>query len=897
MALRRLLAVFVLLLSSAFSNAASVSERSPFAQGLWWDPARAGTGFEMFSNAGQAMVIWYTFDKSGRPVWYTAQGSLDTMGAGDWPLLKYRWTNGRKGEPAVAGSLRVNTQNPESATIRWQVEGESGAFQVQPFVASAVLGETDHSGAWYDPANPGWGLSLLERGDVLGGVLYAYDASGEPTWLAGFERGGTSAGVALYANTGSCPSCAYRANAVTLAGRLAFDFTDEKTLRLRTSLGAGWAAGTNIDGASLVQLGRPASLREADRALASFDTEAAFKAFLASGVYGYTRSTGIDFSPAPPSTFSATNIQEAGVDEADVMKSNGRYIYTFEAGPYGAPRAAVRIARVDNDGATLQARATVELSAGNPAYISRSGLYLDDGKLVVLTGGSSSSFNVPYQGSAPYGMMEVTRVEIFGLENPESPVSRWRADIEGTLVSSRRIGSRLYLVSRYFPFVPNFIYGATTPAAMLANQQLIASTPLAAFLPRVRVGEGAAEPLVTPATLFSPPPGTRRPVANMVVVTAIDLAAPRIAQSLAIVGYGEAVYASPSSLFVATSRYDTLDLSGQPLAMLPSFFVTDIHQVRLGADAIGLAGSASIEGALDENPDKAAFRLSDSQGRLRVVTSHPSMWGSSSANRLTVLEPSTRTPGLLRTVSVLPNANRPETLGKPYEMLYSTRFVGERLYAVTFKKVDPLYVVDLGDGTDPRIAGALEIPGFSDYLHPLPGGLLLGFGKDAKPAATSADGQWAWYQGLQLSLYDVSNAGAPREVRRVLLGKRGSDSALLRDHHAFSTLQRPDGSLAIGIPVRIHDGTLPQYGSGDSASYPWKESGVARFEVRAPAGAEPSLTALTPMVTHTPRTTTGTFYDPGSSNGRSILFPAGTVYVGNGQFWRQDAAGNVFGPY
>lgn len=894
MTLRRLLAVLLLLLSSLVSNAAPVSERSPFAQGLWWDPARAGTGFEMFSNAGQAMVIWYTFEKSGRPVWYTAQGPLDGMGNADWPLLRYRWVDGRKGPPSSVGTLRVNLQNPESATVYWMVEGGIGSTQVQPFVVSGIISEIDRSGAWYDHTNAGWGLSLVERGDVLGGVLYAYDTAGEPTWLAGFERGGTGAGVAFYANTGSCPSCAYRANVVTPAGRLAFDFADEKALRLRTSLGASWAAGTNIDGASLVQLGRPASLREADRALASFDTEAAFKAFLASGVNFYSRSTGIDFSPAPPSTFSTTNLQEAGVDEADVMKSNGRYIYTFDAGPYGSTRPAVRIARVDNDGASLEVRATVALSAGNPASLARAGLYLDDGKLVALTGGSSSDFSGP---ASSYRSIEVTRVEILGLENPESPVSRWRADIEGTLVASRRIGSRLYLVSRFSPYVPNFIYGASTPAAILANQQLIAATPLAAFLPKASVDGGASTPLLTPATLFSPPPGIRRPVTNMIVVTAIDLAAPRIAQSLAIMGYGEAVYASPSNLFVASSRSDTLSASGLPVAALASFFITDIHQVRLGADAMSLAGTGSVEGMLDGNPDKAAFRLSDSRGRLRVVTSHPAMWGDSTANRLTVLEPSARTPGLLRTVSVLPNANRPETLGKPRELLYSTRFVGERLYAVTFKKVDPLYVVDLGDGTDPRIAGALEIPGFSEYLHPLPGGLLLGFGKDAKPAAEAADGQWAWYQGLQLSLYDVSNAGAPREVRRALLGKRGSDSALLRDHHAFSALQRPDGSMAIGIPVRIHDGAVPQYGYGDSAFYSWKESGVARFEVRAPAGAEPSLMPLTPMMTHTPQTTTGTFYDPGTSNGRSILFSAGTVYVGNGQFWRQDAAGNVSGPY
>ena len=148
------------------------------------------------------------------------------------------------------------------------------------------------------------------------------------------------------------------------------------------------------------------------------------------------------------------------------------------------------------------------------------------------------------------------------------------------------------------------------------------------------------------------------------------------------------------------------------------------------------------------------------------------------------------------------NAARPQALGKPSELLYSTRFLGDRLYAVTFKKIDPLYVVDLSSSADPKIAGAVELPGFSDYLHPLPDGLLLGFGKDAVPADNFADGQFAWYQGLQLTLFDVSNASQPRELQRVAFGKRGSDSPLLRDHHALSILPQADGSISIAFPAR-----------------------------------------------------------------------------------------------
>ena len=274
------------------------------------------------------------------------------------------------------------------------------------------------------------------------------------------------------------------------------------------------------------------------------------------------------------------------------------------------------------------------------------------------------------------------------------------------------------------------------------------------------------------------------------------------------------------------------------------------------------------------------------------------MWGDVEQNRLTILEPSTLAPGLLKTVSYLPNKRRPETLGKPHEVLYSTRFLADRLYAVTFKKIDPLYVVDLADSTDPRIAGALEVPGFSDYLHPLPNGLLLGFGKDAKPASSEGDGQFAWYQGLQLSLCSTSaDAGQPREIQRVLMGKRGSESALLRDHHAFSALMQPDGTGSFAIPARIHDGPYPQWGSGDSAFYPWQQSGLMRFELRGTSAGNARLVQLPTLVTHTRRMVRPRFKTPRRSTGRSVLFRNGTIYVGNGVFWRQDSAWNVFGPY
>jgi hypothetical protein len=249
-------------------------------------------------------------------------------------------------------------------------------------------------------------------------------------------------------------------------------------------------------------------------------------------------------------------------------------------------------------------------------------------------------------------------------------------------------------------------------------------------------------------------------------------------------------------------------------------------------------------------------------------------------------------------VSVLPNAKRPQLLGKPNELLYGARFMGDRLYAVTFKWVDPLYVVDLADSADPRIAGDVQMPGYSDYLHPLPNGLLLGFGKDARPAVTRGDGEYAWYQGLQLSLFDVADAGKPREIQRVLMGKRGSDSALLRDHHAFSALTLSDNLMTLAIPARLHDGT-PVGGSPprDTSYYPWQESGLMRFELRGKSAADAQLVRMPSLITHRAATNPMPSDDAASDGARSILFRDGTIYVGKGQFWRQDIGGAIYGPF
>ncbi|QJR14959.1 beta-propeller domain-containing protein [Usitatibacter palustris] len=900
MKLGRICLTLVAFLAALPTAAATLAERSPFAQGLWWNAQRSGHGFEIFNAGTETMVLWYTYDTAGAPVWYSAQG---TFGAASWPLRKHRWTNGRLGATEVVGTLGLKVNTPESAEVSFTVGGQAGTWKIEPFRLSGITNEVDHSGVYFNPDSSGWGLSLTHQGDILGGVLYSYDANGAPTWYAGFDRGSTGT-VNFYATRGACPTCAAQATTTTPAGRVTFDRNGESELYLRNQISGTFAAGASPDGAWMTQLGRRVSSRPADRQLANFASNASLKAFLDAAMLNVSsNSTGADFSAAPPAaSFSSTNLQEAGVDEADVVKTDGNRIYTFTY-ESNIRKPELRIAQVANDGAQIAIAGTVPLmpsgSGASNVYNSmiNAGLYTLPQRLVSLTGPGPSG----YYPDGPWAISGAwtggaTSIEIFDTSGSGLPASTWHAKVDGYMVSSRRIGERLYVVARYVPKIPGFVYGTSYPPGVEGNRALLAATPLAQLLPNVSINGGANVPLVDAASIFVPPQGDRVIPADMVVIYAIDLTNKRIAQSLAILGSAEAIYASTDNLYVASSRFTYRTWYG---ALLPplTYSTTELHQIRLGAETMTLVGSGSVEGTLGTNMDKAAFRMSESAGRLRVVTSDTMMWGGGALkNRLTILEPSTIAQGTLKTVSYLPNPQRPEAIGKPGELLYGTRFVGDRLYAVTFKLIDPLYVIDLANAADPKIAGALELPGFSEYLHPLPNGLLLGFGKDAKPAIAQGDGSFAWYQGLQLSLFDVSNAGVPREIQRTLIGKRGSDSALLREHHAFASLPRDDGSLAIAIPARIHDGS--NSGGGDSTMYPWLESGLLRFEVRGTTPADAKLVQLPTLVTHAPSNSPylGPSPDAGSSMGRSVIFKQGTVYVGNGKFWKIDSTGNAVGP-
>ncbi|HRQ64913.1 MAG TPA: beta-propeller domain-containing protein [Xanthomonadaceae bacterium] len=903
----RSLCILLLSLSSAVHAAIpTLTERSPFRPGLWWNPDTAGSGVEIHRSEEGAFLIWYTYRADGSPVWYTAQGPV-TDGAFDAVLLEHRWSNDAYAGYHVVGSVELAIAHAEQVLMRWQFDNDAGGGerQLEPFRLSGTIADVDHSGAWHQRERTGYGLTLSEQGNFLFAALYYYDHQGLPAWVAG-DNGGSGLAIGLNGFRGACPGCAYHPSTGQPAGTLRLDLLDESNIEVDVTVVAS-AGGWTLESERLEILTLPDSRRRADRMLVRMETEEALGRYLRLGLLSINASarnvlSGIEFSPAPPSpdasaSISSTNVQEAGVDEATLLVSDGEVVFA-QTGP-----GQIRRARIDTADGSIEALPDMQLALDPSLHDPEAvGMMLSGDRLLVVHGSRMSGYPINFIWSNPWMWIEgKLQVHIFDVGGEGAPQSLWSAVLDGHLLSARRVGDQVLLLHRHTPHVAGLQYSGNDQARFQQNVDLLRDTPLVDMLPGIAIEGGGPIPLLDPASVLLPPDTSRPMQPDMMLLTRIDLDDPERRESLGVIGYLDATYVSTQAIYLASSRYH--HIQDPVLGVYRSGFTTsDLHKIALTDGVLDYRASGAVEGFLDANPDRASFRMGEHEGRLHVLSeSWDGMWAPMGRHRLTILEESDRAQGLLRTVSVLPNSARPEAIGKPGETLYGTRFVGDRLYAVTFLTIDPLYVIDLSDPTDPRIAGEVDLPGFSDYLHPLPGGLLLGFGHDAIEVTTPSGFPFAWFQGLKLSLFDVSDPAQPRVLQELAFGRRGSESATLRHHHGFSILQGNDSRpTRFAIPMALHGADMPPVpGAPPSQSYPWTLSGLFRFEIDG-QGANARIIELGPLVTR--RATLGHtsgWQDGGRYNGRSLLFDAGSLYLDGNHFWGADwsAPANTRGPH
>jgi hypothetical protein len=516
---------------------------------------------------------------------------------------------------------------------------------------------------------------------------------------------------------------------------------------------------------------------------------------------------------------SSTTVQEAGVDEPDLMKTDGRAMYTLRR--VDALLATVSAHALRADG-TLDAPAMLPLPLETERWPVLHGMLLDAAERRIAVLGESVGFAAggPCGGGFCSGVPAIApqasdvEVHVVDVTADAGLAARARYRVSGRLVGARLIGSALFVVSTHAPTLavdalPSGTSDAERDAALAALQAQD-------VLPTLRIGDAAPQPLLAETDCYVQA-GNASPALEITSISVFDLRAPDTPPaSRCIVGGHEALYMSASSLVLATTRYDYAGGAlGDVALVYPAEIRTDLHAFALGDGVPAYRGSGSVAGHLGWDPARKPYRLGEHAGDLRVLTfTGETGWASAADASALPASPATLTvlrerAGVLEAVAQLPNERRPEAIGKPGEQVYGVRFVGTRGYVVTFRQIDPLYVLDLSDPADPRVAGALEVPGFSDHLFELADGVLLGVGR-----AVDADGALG---GVKVALFDVRDAARPALRDERVFGGAGSVSALESGAHGLNWLR-------VGAMARV---ALPMLVWQDTSG----AQGLQRFEV------------------------------------------------------------------
>jgi hypothetical protein len=541
---------------------------------------------------------------------------------------------------------------------------------------------------------------------------------------------------------------------------------------------------------------RAAMNKQLDNAIAELKSGKTTDCMQYTNGFSVSAPSGTTSSPTRPSSVSTTNNQVASVDEADIVKTDGEYIYLVQG-------SELRIVRAwPAEDAQLISRYSF---SGRPSK-----LFVEANRAVVYvsqprsnSAGDASSWMMSRASDCTYGYDcdfsgdgTATQIFVLDLSDHAAPRLVRRVDMPGSLIAARRIGNAVHTVVSIAELgVPRLetysnyrcgspLTGEALETELASIEAIRARNNAAIDSSEIDVGLLAREgdtPLSAPdcSDFYKENVGLHTGVTTVISLDMIHDGPPTLTN---IVSRAGAVYASASSLYVSvrqnpggTSWYDGV----------PNEEASTVHRFNIGETpaVTGYVGSGIVPGHVLNQ-----FSMDEYEGSLRIATSKG--WVPD--------------PEVQSVLSVLRSAGPAlEVVGQvtgigPGEDIRSVRFQGQRGYIVTFKKTDPLFVLDLADPRKPKVVGELKIPGFSTYMHPLDNTHLLALGYEADDQGT-----FAWFNGIQLQIFDVTEPTNPTLLQKKVYGTRGSSSSALTDHLGFTFL--PDREL-LTLPMNICDG-------------------------------------------------------------------------------------------
>lgn len=514
-------------------------------------------------------------------------------------------------------------------------------------------------------------------------------------------------------------------------------------------------------------------------------------------------------------SFTGTNVQVEGVDEADLIETDGEYLYLVSG----------------KELIVVDARDSENLSIASRIQLNErpTGIYLSGDRLTLIStgrNGYNSSWGYQYARGA------TTTVTVLDLEDRTAPTQAQKTEFQGQLVSSRMVDGQLRLVmnqsmnyqssyqSRFYLSTPrsssalNEATGLyeTTYESRSEYMDRELENAVSRLLPSSLYRTFSADGTVIDQDWSVPSNALGGQLSARIIIATLDVlgddAGPVDIETLRT-GNATEVYATENSLYVFEESGSRRNSE------------TTIHKFDFDADdhSIQLVATGKVAGAMLNQ-----FSADEHDGYLRVVTESRRLGQS-----LIVLE---QVGNELKMVGSVNNL-------APGETLHSVRFMGEQAFVVTFQKVDPLFAIDLRDPTNPTVAGELKIPGYSDYLQPLGEGFLLGIGRDA-------DVRGGLFREMQLSIFNVSDLDNPQLAQRFSLeGGRSTASIAVGgrwtqgdgDHHAVSYFAT-EQILALPIHSEGNDWRASRNGIDNTPIFEQGEGGLQLFSVSTETGFE-----------------------------------------------------------
>ncbi len=442
-----------------------------------------------------------------------------------------------------------------------------------------------------------------------------------------------------------------------------------------------------------------------------------------------TYSSTVAGAGSVKTNFGETNEQVEGVSEADIIKNDGKYLYTLDSQSYY--NGYINIFEPQADGKINRISKTkIDLNVDKNYDLNVYEMYIKDNKLVALlstnqygeekTSVAERVVNGIYDGVVYQETKQTTTAIVYDITDKASPKEILRVEQDGGYSSSRLIGNKLILISNYH-------------VSLAADEEDIKEN----CIPRIYTDDIVSRVNGCDIHLMDNIYDT-----SYIVVSSFDIKDKSNLNSQAVLGAGENFYCNTENLYVTNTTFDS---SNGGTNVFGSYTQdTEIHKFYIGGDKIEYKTNGRVKGrALNQ------FSIDEYNGYLRIATTIGD-WGENLTNSIFILD------GDLKVIGEKNYIAKGETIK-------SVRFAGDTGYVVTFEQTDPLFVLDLSNPESPEIKGELKIPGFSTYLHPITDTLLLGIGEDGDENGTNG--------GIKVSLFDVSDPENPKEVDKITVSE------------------------------------------------------------------------------------------------------------------------------